>query len=339
MRVIFSERGRITAPLLPLMEAYWPGEEIILVSLWFPYFSGGYDFPRTLRYQDLPLVATPQYKYRTFGPETGAQPPTVWMKGNTGELERREIVVFNDFVSLLSRASSVVYCDIMDYQPITTFELFLEHFMPHLRKSGHKVISIDQRRPAKQTDAQKWQMEAHLDKTTKDSEYQALAQDGLVKKYFDYNFHLNANVIFGDLYRKLSGTESPVFFTKYMIMIMFVIRELPASRMKLETVMYKWKGGDDSDRCSIGTIISRQTILTHLIDLGLIKEYRRQIVLTDLGNDFLSKLHKDCYDPHLPRRLMDWRDSNLERVKPIIDRYLKTYFGKQIRFQSELFQE
>lgn len=89
----------------------------------------------------------------------------------------------------------------------------------------------------------------------------------------------------------------------------------------------------------IGNCVSRHQILTNLNDLGLTREDPKAVVLTKLGQAFIGVLHKDCYDPHLPRRLIEWRRAGLDASKPKIDRYIKTFFGKQISFQSKLFRE
>ncbi|MBI6882681.1 hypothetical protein [Pseudomonas putida] len=365
MRVIFSERSRIAAHFLPLLEQRWPGEEIVMVSMWFPYFASGFDFPRTLRYQDLPLVETPRYKCRAFGSGLNAPVPKVWVKGDDGVFSLDMEFDLEGLIELLARATSVTYCDIMDYQPITTFHLFLQVFMPLKCDEVHEVVNIGDDAPWNGkylTHEQMMERESSIARTTEDPVYKTLLSEGMAKKYFDYNFHLNGNVVLGDLYRKVSrvihperftqdmilgelyrkgrGVSVPVRFTKNMILMLYVIRDNQCSERNLLQLMCDWMGAAvHSERSSIGNVVSRPQILKNLADLGLIRCDPGAVVLTELGLAFIASLHKDCYDPHLPRRLMEWRLSGFDASKSKIDRYIKTFFGKQIRFQSKLFHE
>jgi hypothetical protein len=48
----------------------------------------------------------------------------------------------------------------------------------------------------------------------------------------------------------------------------------------------------------------------------------------------LNRLHPDCEDPDLPFRLHAWCEAGAA-AKPAIDRYIKTFFGKQKRFMAQ----
>lgn len=56
---------------------------------------------------------------------------------------------------------------------------------------------------------------------------------------------------------------------------------------------------------------------------------------TALGETFLSALHPDCEDRDLAGRLHLWCEEGLASARPKIDRYIRTFFGKQMRFLSQ----
>jgi len=59
-----------------------------------------------------------------------------------------------------------------------------------------------------------------------------------------------------------------------------------------------------------------------------------RIRLSGHGERLLDVLHPDCEDPDLPFRLDAWCHLPFEEARPKIDRYVRTWFGKQKRYQS-----
>jgi hypothetical protein len=51
--------------------------------------------------------------------------------------------------------------------------------------------------------------------------------------------------------------------------------------------------------------------------------------LSDLGHRYLDSLHPSCEDADLPFRLDAWSKLPEVEAKAKIDRYIRTFFGKQ----------
>lgn len=357
MRVFTTEGRRSAENLFRFACSQWPEGDIAVVDVCFPYFAKNYLYPRTLRYQDLPLVRDPQYKISEPNPEQESKPIELLLRFD-GIVSERYVPTISDLSDLCSNATSVTFADRLFYQPAMTFHLFVEHFTPHLAKTDNLVLNTWHSGCTAEESLTK-----SLDEgmTTSDLPFSAAIGAGRAKRYFDYNFHLNGNIVFGDLYRKLSGSAAPIHMSKNMVLVLHMIRKLGSvERWGFEHIMLEWRGWKkDGATFEIGTIPSRQALVPNLLELGLVKTEKLESTLktvcasssgvvvektrdyhslTDLGIRFLESLHPDCYDPFMPRRLEEWQAAGIQAAKPQIDRYIKTYFGKQIRFQSILFR-
>lgn len=97
-------------------------------------------------------------------------------------------------------------------------------------------------------------------------------------------------------------------------------------------IMHNWKGtGKYSTHGMIGSLAARVQIINNLFDLKLITNNEKYYVVSSLGQEFLSLLHKDCEDSDLQFRLEIWQTQKFDDVKSKIDKYLETYFSKQKR--------
>ena len=82
----------------------------------------------------------------------------------------------------------------------------------------------------------------------------------------------------------------------------------------------------------LGGPASRLQIMKDLGRAGLADTANpRRIAVTDLGLRFLDMLHPDSEDRDLPFRLHAWTFLPEDVAGPKVDRYLRTFFGKQIR--------
>ncbi|MCY1418116.1 hypothetical protein D9M71_336650 [compost metagenome] len=64
-------------------------------------------------------------------------------------------------------------------------------------------------------------------------------------------------------------------------------------------------------------------------------EENNHISLSPRGTAFLELLHPDCADPDLPARLEAWQ-RDWPSAKEKMHRYLRTFFGKQVRYMRAL---
>lgn len=357
MRVFSTQGLRQSEAVFKFACSHWPNDDILVVDICFPYFAKNFRFPRTISYQDLPAVSPVGYKISEPAPLHESKPIELLLR-LSGEVSARHVPSISDLTDLCSNASSVTFAGRLFYQPVMTFQLFVEHFTPHL--AGKENAVLDFLHPGQSIEeVLAGSIEAGV--TTKDPRFIASLDEAQVRRYFDFNYHLNANIILGDLYRHLSGEAAPVHLSKNMVLVLYLIRKLGSvERWGFEHIMRNWRGWKREGKSfEIGTIPSRQELVPNLVKLGLVKtealessietvcasasgmevmNTRDYHCLTDLGTRFLECLHPDCYDPFLPRRLDKWQQDGIKAARPQIDRYIKTYFGKQIRFQSKLFR-
>lgn len=180
-----------------------------------------------------------------------------------------------------------------------------------------------------------------------------LTSQGAVKRYFDWNWNQNALVV---LRPALSATGIPadVTISKFELQLLYILAAnpegLPEQMLRSRKqqadpaiwtegiicwAMKNWKGTGKYPECAdFGSAASRWVIIEHLMEKKFITRDSgdNRITVTPTGTEFLSLLHPDCEDPDLPGRLNKWMDEGLSTCKPAIDRYIRTFFGKQIRF-------
>jgi hypothetical protein len=63
----------------------------------------------------------------------------------------------------------------------------------------------------------------------------------------------------------------------------------------------------------------------------------RSLVVTDAGRETIKRLHPGYCDPDLPFRINQWSVEGLLVSRPAIDRYIRTFFGRQMRYPSGKF--
>lgn len=90
-------------------------------------------------------------------------------------------------------------------------------------------------------------------------------------------------------------------------------------------------------RVSLGSPASMHKIIENLGMAGLLdghQESEQEPALwqiSERGLALIDRLHPDCEDPDLPFRLDAWAAAGYASM-PAIDRYVRTFFGKQLRF-------
>ncbi len=98
--------------------------------------------------------------------------------------------------------------------------------------------------------------------------------------------------------------------------------------------MQRWRGTGKYPLGEMGSPASRGALIDRLRTLRLVSKESKGIQLSPLGEEFLTRLHPDCKDLDLPQRLATWCTAGLEASKPGIDKYIRTVFGKQLRFAA-----
>lgn len=174
-----------------------------------------------------------------------------------------------------------------------------------------------------------------------------LTKAGLIKRHFEHNFNYNSQVILGNLYRAVSQASRPArpaMITRNMVLTLDILRSasMPYNRLLgLLCGHNKWNGtGKYAGRTfshlpTPATSASGSTVIKNLQQLGLVGEIENDAIsLTDLGLQFVGKLHKDSGDWDLCFRLDGWMSLPMDEAKTKIDNYILSYFRKQKRFQG-----
>lgn len=73
-------------------------------------------------------------------------------------------------------------------------------------------------------------------------------------------------------------------------------------------------------------------VLSHLCDNGLATILDERAQLTGDGEALLAAMHPDCEDPDQQLRLEAWLDLPEADARAKADQYVRTFFGKQVRF-------
>lgn len=337
MRVLIAEKPAFAKICLSIASEIWPTENVVMVSAAFVVYASSFSFPSRSTYKNLPMVVEPTYN------------PDAWLKDNSGDYgivvssldERGEIhhQKFKDATKLrdfLNQANSVVFAGDWDNSGVMSFDQTVASFLPQYSNKDVPAVKI---RKLSNEAVRK----AFLKRTTTNSDaFLSMRNAARIKRHFEYNFHLNGNVILGDLYRHITGRSGTISISKYMLLMLFYTQQAGGVKWT-EAIrkMHRWPGKENSTgkASSIGSPASQQAIMQNLVDLGLLSLEEKQHVfrLTEHGNQFLQSLHKDCYDPYLPQRIDGWQELPYKEAKPLMDTYIKTFFKKQKRFQAKHF--
>lgn len=240
---------------------------------------------------------------------------------------------------LLNMAVDIIFACDFDHRGVASFHQFIDEFVPHRCNEVFPAYfmhsySCDflEKCVKKPTD-------------TSDERYNFFRNAGLVKRYFDYNFMLNSQAILSRAYRAATARKGD-FISKYQLQLLYWLRKSGSiSYIKLiECMDRKWTGTGRYNRshlCDeltsvIGTAASNKNIIEGLGDMGLISRIDHQVEITPSGISFLNLLHPDCEDSDLPFRIGLWMQQPFEQAKLKIDRYLNTFFGRQMKFESKI---
>jgi len=164
----------------------------------------------------------------------------------------------------------------------------------------------------------------------------------MARRRFDYCFGVNALAVLGRTMREAGLEVRDYVPSKHALQLLYTFRTHPKmTESLLVHIMWNWKGtGKYRQRGwwnAFGSPASRTTIIEQLVTSGLVErasDERGTLSLSAAGKRFLDLLHPDCEDPDLTFRLPAWCHLPIEESHPKIDRYIRTFFGKQKRFLS-----
>ena len=321
-------------------EAFKKGE--LVGGFYFTYVGSPFVFPNKIKYADLPFTKEPEYKLITGdcildGKESYMSKFFVINEDltytNEDQVSQEHFIDYESRKKYLGSFDRIVVATDSDhpgefgartflrmsgvFESQTTIERLImlgSNDVKGISKSWKKLFSLDDEFPL------------------------ALYNYGRIKRYFDYNFNMMSNIIFNDLIRHVESKNGGETFTKYQMMVLHLLsKNSGLTRYEFLEFLYEYQGTGKftTEDGRIGTHMSRPMIVEHLVNLGFAEIEKEKIRVSEKGQCFLSLLHDKTFDPDLHLRLEDWGLNFTEDNFSKIDRYLKTLFGKQIRFQAK----
>ncbi|WP_410951754.1 hypothetical protein [Pseudomonas sp. S1(2024)] len=334
MRIIITEKFSVTHALAKVAGDFYPDEEIFFIEA-LPYWLNNFKFPKGMALSEYPYYGQPLYK---------RDQPWDGLRRRLSKLVDRQAVAINpisldEAAAFMLKADDIICACDWDHTGIWGFNLFMEQTLGANRAPAYPVLAL---RGGQDTKSLCTAFKTMID--TNHPEFKALLSAGRVKRLFEFSYAINSQAILGNLYRRLAGTNEPVFVSKYALQALIWLAEHPPTLCyKLEELMAsKWQGTGKYPKDSMnhlfgmGSAASRQHLLGNLIQLGLINQSETHMLsITPLGTAFVGALHPDCRDFDLPFRLDAWMSMGVEAAEPAIKRYLNTFFGKQLRFDND----
>lgn len=292
---------------------------------------GLYDFkyPHGLTFAALPFVAEPEWKAREWAH------PVVY-QGARGQHAALAAVTPGD---VLAGASEVICACSPDPTGAHAFHVLLSQSLgDQAAQAPHRWLPLMSMSPRGIAEA------FAVGTTTHDPAWQALLRRAEAKRFFEYNFNVNSLMLFGKALRAL-GVEAPGFLmSKWMLQVLYWFecdqKKGPFTAAQALLHMEDWSGwvphAPKPFRGVLGSPASRYQILENLLAVGLLQcDDKRLYSISKLGSDFIVSIHTSCQDMDLPWRLPAW-ESTWPESRPKIERYLRTFFGRQKRFRSPL---
>lgn len=328
--IIVAEKPAISQAIAPFARKHWPDADIGFVHISFHHLK--FRYPHTLRWADFPHVSEPQNAVAALG---GWKSPFIRLTAE-GIRVLPEIAPAAD----LRRADLVVCACDPDHTGAISFEVAVDY----LRGAGEAAACPTLKIATWDNDA----IEAAFAAIAPFSAaHGARLEYGRTKRYFDWNWNVNSLSVLGEAQRRAGVYSNPKtggapLLSKYALQLLFGLQgRPPMSEGDTMLLMQKWPGtgryhalqGDWLQQ--LGSPASRAPILDNLFYAGLLERVstpgQQGIQVSERGRALLELLHPDCEDLDLPFRLHAWCEQGAS-AKPAIDRYIKTFFGKQLRY-------
>lgn len=322
--LIVAEKPAITRHLAPFARERWPDADITFVHA-VPYGNFNFSYPRGLRMQDFPAIAEPLHRLQAW--DAWSCPPLrLLADGSLGPAAMSD-ALFQDADLIVSA------CD-PDHTGAVSFDLLLQHVFKGSRVVNCQalyLVALDAGATRK----------ALADMRPVGELFADSVAYGRLKRFFDWNWNHNSLVVLGDAQRRAGVSVDAPPLSKYALQLLYCLRgQAPMAEGDLIQRMAHWKGTgrySGAQAAPLGSAASRAAIIENLLQAKLLDALphgqRIQLSLSDLGLELLAQLHPDCEDSDLPFRLHAWCQAG-EAAKPAVARYIRTFFGKQLRFRA-----
>lgn len=338
--LIVSEKPSLSRAIAPTARAHWPTADITFVHA-VAYGNIKFVYPRGLRMQDYPQVSEPVHGLVSWS--RWACAPLLDADGLLTQVPMGE--------HHFTEADIIVYACDPDHSGAVAFDVLMAVVFGDDRAKDCPALwlwSFDEPAVKRAFAA----MAPFGQVAARSLEY------GLIKRYFDWNWNVNALAILGDASRRAGVPADAPPLSKYSLQLLYALRNVPQmGEGSVVRLMQDWPGtgrytyGLGEWRPGVGSFASVAQILENLVRAGLLERTpavrmpppgdsgraTTVVAVSDRGRALLALLHPDCEDPDLPFRLDVWCNEGAA-AKPAIDRYIRTFFGKQMRFARTALQ-
>lgn len=348
--VVMAEKPSLAALILeqvilnnPYPDAEWYGVALP------PYCVLGmsFRFPRGIPYSSYPLIAEPDYHeiqrshpHKVTHREDGSSVagPFCWKKIIDDKVVNHGPSTVPRFPidDLLETADRIIMCfdtDATAQQGSLKIHDFLRSMNQDAEITFHPV-----------SDYRYQAIREVLKSPVSIDTVEAMSNPSVIKRFFDFNFLNNRNVILRRTFDRIGNPKQAVLPSKFGVQLLYWLSDNPggvASTQRLSDVKRHWPGtgryannapGEEWCRYLFCNIAAEEAIIEDLKAGNLVVRDRQELRITDMGRAFLAALHPDCRDLDLPYRIREWQALEVDVAKVKIAKYLKTWFGKQKRF-------
>lgn len=300
----------------PHWQAQHPDDEI---SLFYTPPMGSFRFrlPRDLPLGDVPII------------QPLALEPRKWRPCDDG----RPSVFDRDFADLARRADHIVCATDPDPQGARNFlDLLRFH---HISTPLDQITWL----PLWSLTGEDVQAMIAQDARVDHPDFARLAAFGHAKQYFDHLFLLNALPVFGKTLH-VAGFEVAEHLgplSKFTLQTLLLLARESQALTDGEMLLLMRDNPASKRKSRIGSPISMAAIIEWLKASECIEKHgqtgqgRTRYGVSSRGRRLVRLLHKDCFDPDLAARIDSWGET-WPASKSQIERYIRTFFGKQKRF-------
>jgi len=274
---------------------------------------------------DYPVIEQPQWRENDINPNQAKGYDAV-----SGKL----VIEPEGAIALLRQADEIVYAAEPDHRDVLAFDqLIYQVFGYPGRVQIFQVLHIN----SLASDALRGIFESPVD--TRHPDYCAALQQGQARKWFEYNFNVNAQAVLG---RELAAVgvvhAHRQVLSRYALQMFYDISRCGPLR-EAEVLKHAscWVGTGKYPPDMLGSYSSIALMFENLEAAGLVDrlESSRSIRLSLRGEALLTRLHPGCEDIDLPGRLTHWANT-WPASEPAMTRYLKTFFGRQLHYLPPL---
>lgn len=319
--VIFTDKPFVSRLLAPNLAKHYDPRTTLVAHLLLAG-PARFDYPRGLPLSAYPVITAPAYRLER---------EHAWMASalehlvHSSATDTPAVRIANDAtLEAIRSAKTFVFAGDSWPSSIHAFRGTLALLRPDLdpRAEYSAYALYDLSRPG---------LMRALSAPTTTADFAGLAEQCAVKRYFEWNWNLNALVLFGHALRS-AGAPAGATLSKFGLQVLYFLDTqggMPVGALVHQ--MQQWTGTGKYAPAPMGSCASRDAILVRLHAAGLVT-VGSSCQLTPVGKRLLSLLHPGCKDADLPARLANWMQEGLEAAQPSMDRYLRTVFGRQAKF-------